>query len=117
MYVMNRETARTFISDFRLEADYDIAGDVYKFLEDSLLFAWACVGTDVREFGKEVFDNLLAHNYPDADEAKALLLWAFEYGVTVSEPVDNAESLAELLADDLLYSFGRFVGTVLMNAE
>lgn len=117
-FQMTRELAQSFIHEFRNEQDFDIAGKVYDYLEDTLMYAANTMPDhDAWEFGNEIDGDLSAHNSPSNDEAHALLIWAYEFDIDLEEETSNISDAAEIISANLLNAFGQFVANDLMSAE
>lgn len=115
-FKMTSEIAQNFIHEFRQQEDFDIAGTVYDYLEESLLSAYNTMPSyDAWEYGNAINAQLSEYNTPNSDQAHALLIWAYEYDVTLPASADNMDEAVNMLSDNLLDVFGQFVANDLMT--
>lgn len=117
-FKMTSEIAQNFIHEFRNSEDFDIAGTVYDYLEESLLSAANTMPNhDAWEFGNAINADLSAYNSPSSDQAHALLIWAYEFDVTLPDSTDSMDEAVNMLSDNLLDTFGQFVANDLMSGD
>ena len=116
-FKMTTDLAQSFIHEFRQQEEFDITGTVYDYLEESLLSAYNTMPSyDAWEYGNAINAQLSEYNNPNSDQAHALLIWAYEYDVTLPESADNMDEAVNMLSDNLLDVFGQFVANDLMTS-
>ena len=117
-FEMTTEIAENFIHEFRNENEFDIAGEVYDYLVETLMSAAGTMPNhDAWEFGNAINAQLSEFNSPSHDQAHALLIWAYEFDITLTEDTDSLETAVELISENLLDTFGQFVANDLMSSS
>lgn len=115
-FEMTTALAQNFIHEFRDQEDFDIAGTVYDYLTESLLSAYNTMPSyDAWEYGNAINAQLSEYNTPNSEQAHALLIWAYEFDVTLPESADNLDEAVNMLSDNLLDVFGQHVANELMT--